>query len=348
MIIGGSACTDNDTGDMKESKELSLQILPTVSNLVVKNRGPVGEKTLKEGTIGLSIFSKDGYSTTNGIEGSSLYEPVPEYKRMQIQIEEANKYTYTPEGFTEALPAIYLKKNAGPVDIYAYHPATTTGKTEYLDKIPFTLGSEKRNNFDYMIAAGGKYTVDPMDAANKDKSTCTVPLEFRHIMAQLEFRVTPSFWGQDLLPTFIISTKAADNTPLQKIATKGSYSFFDGSMEYTTLDSKFSFTGDFINATTNLYTTIQGFVIPPIEWKDGEPEIYLSIEIQFNTKPSPVQTESYTFNLKELSAIDGTTTRYGLLPGYKYVINATIDNFVKYSGIPYKVEWTDVPMDFPI
>ena len=80
MIIGGSACTDNDTGDMKESKELSLQILPTVSNLVVKNRGPVGEKTLKEGTIGLSIFSKDGYSTTNGIEGSSLYEPVPEYK----------------------------------------------------------------------------------------------------------------------------------------------------------------------------------------------------------------------------------------------------------------------------
>lgn len=344
----GSACTDSTPDEQKGREDFSLQIFPQVTNVVVNSRTPVNETVIKKGDVGISIFPQDGYNTDKGIDGSTLYEPIPEYKRIRMSID-GNTCTYTTTEASES-PAIYLKKNAGAVDLYAYYPYTTT-LTYNLDKIPFTIGKNKDTNFDYMVPNGGKRTVDPMDNDNKDKNTCSIPIEFKHIMTQLEFRVTPSFWGQDLLPTFILYTKDANDlvTPVSKIATQGTYSCIDGSMQYSKYESTFAYTGDYIDATTSLTTSKQGFVIPPIEWKSGEPEVSLFIEIRFNrTTPSPVQTEPYAFNLKDWPVTDGGTTRYGLLPGYKYVINATIDNFVKYSGVPSRVEWTDVPMDFPI
>lgn len=352
IVVCMCACTTDTLLEASgASEDLSLHIQPSVSDVTATTRKPVDKSTFEDpANVALFVFPENGYDPTAGIDGSTPYEPIPQYSRINLSISKDGSLSYMPEGFTTPTPSLYLKKNAGPVDVYAYHPKTYE-KAIYLEEIPFTLGKTYTSNHDYMLPLEGKQTVDPADYGTANK--CDLPLTFYHIMSQLEFRFTPSFWGQDLFPHFYLKC-TRNGQPAEVIGTKGTYAFTTGLVTPTDWASEQTFSGTYISIQGLLRVSTQGIILPPIELKPADDDIELSIEIRFNGQNTgqdtvPIQTEPYKISLKSLTATDGSgNKRYGLLPGYKYVINIQIDNFVKYSGVPSMVKWTDVPMEIPI
>lgn len=341
------ACTTESLPEMQE--DLCLRIRPFVSDVVPTTRLSINTPTFEKGAnIAMFIFPKDGYNPSVGIDASPSYPPIPQYNRVDVYISNKGDLSYTPVGFTTPTPSLYLKKNAGPVDVYAYHP-NTSEKAIYLEAIPFTLGNKSTTNYDYMLPIEGVQTVDP---ASYTGNNCDLPLTFYHIMSQLEFRFTPSFWGQDLFPTFHLKC-TRNGQPIEVIGTKGTYSYTTGIVTPTAWASEQVFSGEYIPILGSLAPSAQGVIFPPIELSESDDDIIISVEISFNEQkpgqdPVPIQTEPYQISLKSLTAGTDGNKRYGLLPGYKYVINVKIDNFVKYSGVPSMVKWTDVPMEIPI
>lgn len=345
------ACTTDSLPGMQE--DLCLRIQPSVSDVVPTTRFSINTPTFKQGAdIAMFIFPKDGYDSSLGIDGSPSYLPIPEYNRIDVSISPSPDeiLTYTPAGFTTPTTSLYLKKKAGSVDVYAYYPRTSE-KAIYLEAIPFTLGNTSGKNYDYMLPLEGKQTVDPVSYGTAN--SCDLPLTFYHIMSQLEFRFTPSFWGQDLFPTFYLKCTRND-LPAEAIGTKGSYSYTTGIVTSTAWASEQVFEGEYIPIQGLMKTSFQGIIFPPIELGENDDDITISVGISFNVQkpgqdPIPIQTEPYKFSLKSLTVTDADgNKRYGMLPGYKYVINVKIDNHVKYSGVPSMVKWTDVPIEIPI
>lgn len=346
------ACTTDTLPEALEMQEdLCLQILPSVSDVTVKTRKSINTTTFDKGAnIAMFIFPKDGYDPSLGIDASTSYAPIPQYNRIDLVVSPNGSLSYTPVGFTTPTPSLYLKRNAGPVDLYAYYP-NTSEKATHLEAIPFTLGRTNISNHDYMLPVEGKSTVDPN--AYGTNISCELPLTFYHIMSQLEFRFIPSFWGQDLFPNFYLNC-TRNGQPAEVIGTKGTFSFTTGVVTPTSWASEQVFSGEYIPIQGLLTPSVQGVIFPSIELDQADDDIKMSIEIRFNEQkpgqdPVPIQTEPYEISLKSLTATDKDgNKRHGLLPGYKYVINVKIDNFVKYSGVPSMVKWTDVPMEIPI
>lgn len=359
ILCGESSCTNSEelVADSQEAADLKLQIAPVLSDIYT-TRSPQNDKILNDRTeFAISIFPSGKYDDALGIDGSDTYPPIPEYKRIDVTTtikEKVPTYSYQPIGLSSSFPALYLKRKEGAVDVYVYHPYDAFHPTKRLEAIPFVLGDTVTTNYDYMIPKEGMQTVDPTADALKDLNACKLPVTFNHIMTQLEFRFTVSFWGQDLIPSITLNCIDKDSsTPVKKIAMKGSYSFTTGALVYDNdaMASEFTYKGIIIPVASGMgagYT--QGIVIPPIELKDADANIEMSVSIKFNkVNPQPVQETPYSFTLKSLKATDEEgNTRYGLLPGYKYIFNVTIDNFVKYNGVPTKVKWTDVPSEIPI
>lgn len=353
------ACTADTLPEETEDKEeLLLQIQPSVSDEPA-TRTPVVTFNNKN-DIAMFIFPNGKYSNDAGIDGSEEYKPIPEYSRIITKYASTTAWQYTLNDNIQT-PNLYLKRNAGAVDLFAYYPYIATQKATRLDQILFKIGTTMSTNYDYMVpdAQDGKYTVDPKkyegvidNVTGKPTKYCELPIAFHHIMSQLEFKFTPSFWGQDLYPNFQLKCTTQGGQPANVIGMEGNYSCLNGIVTPTKYVSELKYTGQDIPIRTseNLQPSTQGFVLPSIELDKDAEDIIMSITISFNLAgPQPIQTVPFEIHLKSFAITDETgKIRYGLLPGYKCTIAVKIDNFVKYTGKPVMVKWTEEETEIPI
>jgi hypothetical protein len=270
---------------------------------------------------------------------------------------------YRPQGVTTAYTTnLFGIKSDIVIDLYGYYPYANTNAKQ-TTAIPFELKCDA-SNVDYMFT--GKIEVDPVTPAING-STVTLdangriplPMQFRHAMTLLEFRLTTSLPGPLVIDTIKISAKDDSNTAAAVFGTKGTFNGITGAVTCTEYRSELIFVykktvpynKTIITAPTDPrnYTSCY-MAIPEIDLTavpaPGYSGLKLTVHLAFDESPgADTGRELYsgstqTFNLSDVPATG--SGKQGFIKAHRYLFNVTVDNFIKYSGYPsISTDWTE-------
>lgn len=346
LLLSGLCSSCRQEEAETDSEYMDLQFVPRIDATSITTRTPqVGGLTLGA-SMGLSILPRNAYEKNSpriNLDECERYSPAPQYRRIQTTNTYSYGYSYLPVDTKDAVSSLPIKRIGSALDVYAWYPYDAT--FQRFEAIPFKVNQQLQENTDYMISTNGVIQLDPQDAiGSENKYVLSIPVNLKHIMTQLEFNFDISYAGPDLLPYLCIKTTT------NQIHTTGTYSIYDGGITPATSSDTITFIGNYISVNQGgAGGKVQGFILPPIEVQ-ADSEEKMKISLKFNaTQPVPIQKGPLEFSLKDLQVVDTDgTTRYGLIEGYKYVIHIKVDNFVKYSGIPFVKAWGETSLEIPI
>lgn len=255
--------------------------------------------------------------------------------------------SFAPRGQITAMSPIGFFPTKGSLSIYGVYPYMSDfhQRLDDLEHIPFSVGNTTANNYDYLYLEPTH--IDMTGVVPGDTRTMTLSL--KHVMTTVEIRLRATLYGTVAIDS--IALHAFDGTARTKIFTmKGDFSATTG--EITRRDPA-SFIDHFsmgynaaaiaIPQSSVSYTPF-AFIFPSVEHLAGR-KIVATIYFR-NVNQSKLDLVvmdgqmEFPFDniLTDLGDGDGPE-RNGLVAGYRYVYEAAIDNFIKYSGYPEVEEW---------
>lgn len=260
----------------------------------------------------------------------------------------ANDWSFRYGGYNNSLSSLYIRvkkddETDEPIltDFFAYAPYTDGITNPH--SIPFNLTGANSIKDPLWCIENASPTINKLiNISEVAGETLTVPLTFRHALAQIACEVTirntqylhPDGDGRAVWPNVAMSLVKAN--PNAHLYTSGSMDGFDGSLKR--LNGATSITlgsvGYYNNPSSPTQTAYTQFVPtqPGEDYADGDYEFHFRI----GDLDSPV-----TFPLLREHIRHGTSDVYGFQPGYRYTFHFIIDNYVHFSGLTFGT-WEDV------
>lgn len=289
----------------------------------------------------LGIESMDSFGDTDPVNTAFYHSyGCDNIKASRADYNSAWEYKYNRDARAEVYTAIALFKTLGKLRLFAIYPYSSQFRPthDYMDAIPFTIGTTHSINYDYMYT--GPVIVDPNVAADLTKT-----LDFKHVMTVLEFKITNTMPGSLRLRTITLeATKGGQ--PQDIFLMNGTYSGYDGAITSgATRQNKveMKYDADIVykqkKPGLSMYTSCS-FIFPAIAkaLTDGT-TLNVAMEFEYkNDEDGVLIGRGGSFNI-DLGAIVTNSLTQGLLTGYRYTYMIDIDNFIKYTDYPQVAPW---------